>query len=182
MLHTLRCQAHLWPHEFEKEPSSFFFPSWWSHVLVSPLAVLCFLDWLQVCTLPGCCDCEQYNVTTIIRTSVGFFFSPCKWFLSESRKAEALNVTEGPPGPTCLLQDLAWDHCHCVLLGGGKDSLLYRVKRGLVANNTGVQWQFLLSFVYSGTLFDFNHSIHSAKPGRTQFGFYCAQAWTWLQI
>lgn len=75
-------------------------------------------------------------------------------------------MNERPPGPTCLLQVLARDHCHCMLLGGGESLCYcteYREGRLLTILSHGVQWQFLLSFVYSGALFDFNRSSSFSK-------------------
>lgn len=159
--HTLCCQAHLQPHEFEKKKTCKSF----NLSLCSTSGVIYLLEQLQVCEFPGRCDCEQHNATTII-IATPVVFPPANDFWVKAEKRKCCDVNERPPGPTCLLQVFSLRPLPLYAAGWGDGPHYcteYREGQELTILSHGVQWQFPLSFVYSGTLFDFNRSSSFSK-------------------
>lgn len=84
--------------------------------------------------------------------------------------AEVLDLNESLRRPASFSFTVRFrtpDRCHCMLLGGGGRHYCTAFSEGLVSNNT-FKWSSIavpLSFVYSGVLFDFNHTavLHSAN-------------------
>lgn len=69
--------------------------------------------------------------------------------------------------------------------GWGRTALLYACTAGAASNNTLI-WSSMavpLSFVYSGSLFDFNRSSSFSKPGNVQCEFHRVRAlWLWTYV
>lgn len=87
--------------------------------------------------------------------------------------------------PTCSVQVFSLRTLPLYAAGWGRTALLYACTAGVASNNTLI-WSSMavpLSFVYSGSLFDFNRSSSFSKPGNVQCEFHRVRAlWLWTYV